>query len=296
MVRGASKQKIQTESLAVGGQAVMEGVMMRNKDVIATAVRLPKGTIVVKKDTFTSLSKKFPPLGWPFIRGITNLIEILLYGMKMMIWSSNQSLGEEEEFSKWELFWTILFSVLLSIGIFKLIPLFMATVIQAQTGGNNLFFNLIDASFKIGMLVVYIWGISKLQDVHRLFQYHGAEHKTINCYEHNMPLTPKNVLAQSRLHPRCGTTFILFIFFIGILVYLIIPMETSFWQKLLLRLAYFPIITSVSYELIKLAGKYYNNPIMKIIIAPGLLLQRLTTKEPDKQQVEVAIRSLKEVI
>lgn len=284
------------ESLAVGGQAVIEGVMMRNKHKIATAVRNPKGKIEIKKDEFHSLTVKNKFFGLPFVRGSVNLIEIMIIGMKSMIWSSRASLEEDEDFSTAELVGTIAFSIIFSLALFKLLPLFFATVFQNNVGSGNFLFNLIDGLTKIALLVGYIWLISFMNDVKRLFGYHGAEHKTIHCHEKGLKLTTANVLKQSRLHPRCGTTFILFVFFMSVLFYMVIPLNVSFWAKFFLRILLLPIIAGFSYELIKLGGKYHENPIMKCILFPGMMLQKLTTNEPTKDQAEVAIKSLKAVL
>ncbi|MBD3208909.1 DUF1385 domain-containing protein [Candidatus Woesearchaeota archaeon] len=284
------------ESLAVGGQAVMEGVMMRNNDRITIAVRTPTDRIKLKKDQYTSWTERLRILGWPFIRGVINLFEIIIIGMKATIWSSNQALEEEGDFSVWELVLTILFAIVLSIAIFKLLPLFIATIFQERTQSGNVLFNLVDGFVKIGLLIGYIWMISHLKDVYRLLQYHGSEHKSINCYEAGKKVTVKNVLASSRFHPRCGTTFILFVFLISIIVYLAIPLNTGFWAKLALRVAFLPLIAGISYELIKLSGKHHEKALMRPLLVPGLLLQRLTTKEPDAAQAAVAIKSLKAAI
>ncbi len=292
------KQKKEKESLAVGGQAVMEGVMMRDGDRIAIAVRKPNGKIGIKKDKYNAWSNRIKFFKWPFIRGMVSLLEIMIIGMKAMIWSSNQATGEEEEnFSFWEIFLSIIFAVVFGIAIFKLLPLFLATTFEnkAQTE-SNILFNLIDGGIKLGLFIGYIWLISLMKDVKRLFQYHGSEHKSINCFEQGKKLTVKNVLGCSRFHPRCGTTFVLFVFFISILVYLFIPLETAFWTKLAIRIVLLPVISGISYELIKLGGKHYDKLLMKILLSPGMFFQRLTTKEPDATQVEVAIASLNAAI
>ena len=271
----------------------MEGVMMRNNNRITMAVRTPKGTIAYKEQAYTSWSKRWKPLGWPFVRGMVSLIEIMIIGMKAMIWSSNQALGEEEEdFSVWELVGTIAFAIILSLALFKLLPLFLASAFQERTSANNLVFNLVDGGLKVLLLLGYLWLISKMRDVRRLFEYHGAEHKSINCYEQGRKLTVKNVLASSRFHPRCGTTFILFVVFTSILFYLLIPLSTGFWYKLLLRVAFLPVISGASFELIKLGGKHHEHPVMRVLLTPGMLLQRVTTREPDAKQAAVAIASL----
>ncbi len=293
-----TKRKTTTpkESLAVGGQAVIEGVMMRNDDLITTAIRVPSGKIIVKKDVYKSYTKRFKVLGLPFIRGMVNLIEIMIIGMRIMIFSSNQQLDEDEDISAWELFLTILFAVVFSLAMFKFLPLLLATIFQERIGAGNIVLNLVDGMIKIILLTGYLWLISLMPDVNRLFQYHGAEHKTINCFENKLPLTVKNVLAQTRFHPRCGTTFIIFVFFVSVLFYMVIPLDVSFVGKLLLRILLLPIIAGVSYELIKFGGRHHKNPLIHLLLLPGLLLQRLTTKEPDAKQAEVGIKSLKAAI
>ncbi|MBN1275349.1 DUF1385 domain-containing protein [Candidatus Woesearchaeota archaeon] len=291
-----AKRHAPQESLAVGGQAVMEGVMMRNGDRVTIAVRTPDKRIEVKEEQYRSWTKRWKPLGWPLIRGMVILVEIMVIGMRAMIWSSNQALGEEEEFSTWELILTIAFAIVLSLALFKLLPLFLATIFQERTGTGNFSFNLADGLIKVALLVGYIWVIGQMKDVHRLFQYHGSEHKSINCYESRKKLTVRNVLASSRFHPRCGTTFILFVFFISVLFYLLIPLKTGFWAKLGLRILFLPLIAGVSYELIKLGGKHYEKPVVKALLAPGMLLQRLTTREPDAEQAAVAIKSLEAAV
>jgi len=296
MARSSRGSRPPQESLAVGGQAVVEGVMMRNGDVIVTAVRTPSGRIRVKKEEYVSLTKRSRFLGLPFIRGIVGLVEILIIGMRSLLYSSQEAVGGDEEFSRWEVFFTVLFAVLFSLALFKVLPLFLASVFQEKVHGGNWLLNVVDGLLKIGLLVGYMWLIGFLKDTKRLFGYHGAEHKSIHCYEKGLPLTVKNVLAQSRFHPRCGTTFVLFVFFMSVAFYLFIPLGYSFWEKLVLRIALLPLIAGASYELIKIGGKYYQHPLMKVVLAPGMLLQRLTTREPDEKMVAVAIKSLKAAV
>ena len=284
------------ESLAVGGQAVMEGVMMRNKDIISIAIRKPDGKIKTNKQHHKSWASRFKPLGWPFIRGMVNLLEIMIIGTRALNWSSNQAMDEGEEFKTWELVLSIGIAVVFALGLFKFLPLLAATAVNNTAGTNNLVFNLIDGGVKVAVLVAYLWIISRFKDVQRLFQYHGAEHKSINCHESGKKMTVKNVLASSRFHPRCGTTFILLVFLVSILFYLLIPLSVTFWAKLGLRVLFLPLISGLTYEVIKLAGKHYDKAIFKAITSPGLLLQRLTTKEPDGKQAAVAIKSLKNAL
>ncbi|MFP4523879.1 MAG: DUF1385 domain-containing protein [Candidatus Woesearchaeota archaeon] len=284
------------ESLAVGGQAVMEGVMMRNKDLISIAVRKPDGKIKTKQQRYTGLGQRYKILGLPFIRGMVNLVEIMVIGTRALNWSSNQAMDEGEEFKTWELILSLVLAVAFALGLFKLLPLLAATAVNNTAGTTNIAFNLIDGGVKVLVLVGYLWAISRFKDVQRLFQYHGAEHKSINCHESGLKVTVKNVLASSRLHPRCGTTFILLVFLVSILFYLLIPLSTTFWAKLGLRILFLPLISGLTYEVIKLAGKHYDNPLAKAVTSPGLLLQRLTTKEPDAKQAAVAIKSLKNAL
>ena len=284
------------ESLAVGGQAVMEGVMMRNKDLISIAVRKADGNIKTKLQLYRGLGQRYKFLGLPFIRGMVNLVEIMVIGTRALNWSSNQAMDEGEEFKTWELVLSLVLAVAFALGLFKLLPLLAATAVNNTAGTSNVVFNLIDGGVKVAVLVAYLWIISRFEDVQRLFQYHGAEHKSINCHESGQKVTVKNVLASSRFHPRCGTTFILLVFLVSILFYLLIPLSTTFWAKLGLRILFLPLISGLTYEVIKLAGRHYDKAFFKAITSPGLLLQRLTTKEPDAKQAAVAIKSLKNAL
>ncbi|KYK26991.1 hypothetical protein AYK26_04290 [Euryarchaeota archaeon SM23-78] len=284
----------------VGGQAVIEGVLMRTKDKYAVAVRKPNEKIVVKKEKYVSTTKKHKFLGLPFIRGIIILVETVILGYKALTYSANQQIekkekGKKQELGTLELIVTFIISILFALALFKLIPLLVATFFQNKVGTSNLVFNLIDGLAKFAILVLYILAISLMKDVKRLFQYHGAEHKTVYCYEANNKLTVKNVKDYSKAHPRCGTTFILVVIFLSILFYLLIPLETGFWLKLLIRILFLPLIAGIGYEWIKLTSKYHNW-LTRILAAPGLLVQKLTTREPDDEQIEVAIKALEGVV
>jgi len=279
----------------VGGQAVIEGVMFRNKEKLATAVRTPKGKIIIKQSKEPSLTR-FPVLGWPFIRGIVALFETLIIGMKSLLWSANMSTDQEEELGTATIMFTVLFSVAVALFLFKLIPLGIAQLSQFVVGESKTIFVIIEGVVKLGIFLGYVWLIGKQKEIARTFQYHGAEHKTINCYEKKIPITLKNVLKQPTYHPRCGTSFIIFVLLLSIIVYSFLPIYNNFLITLAVRLLFLPVIASIAYEFIRLAGKYADNPYMKFLGLPGKFVQKLTTAEPNKKQVEVAIRSLKCVL
>jgi len=285
------------EKLAVGGQAVVEGVMMKSPNYLSVAVRTPKGKIKVKKNRYKGIVEKLHLEKIFFIRGIFVLIDMLILGLKAIAFSANASTdSKEEELSSWEIFWTILFALIIALLIFKFLPLWLASFFQTKTNLGNFWLALTDGILKIIFLIIYIWLISRMKDVQRMFEYHGAEHKTVHAYEAGKKLTVQNVKKYVCAHDRCGTAFILIVFFVSIIFYMFIPASLIFWQKLLWRIILLPIIAGISYEIIKLAAKHHKNMLFRTILAPGLALQKLTTKEPDKKQIEVAIAALKSVL
>ncbi|MEK6868238.1 MAG: DUF1385 domain-containing protein [Nanoarchaeota archaeon] len=299
------------QSLAIGGQAVIEGVLMRNKDRIAIAVRNEKGKIILKKETILSITKKYPFLGWPFFRGVIAFFQMMVIGIKALMYSTNIAMGEkEEQLTSWEIAGLIGVSLLFSIGIFVLAPYIMTHVIGFDERTAPVLFNLVDGVIKMIIFAAYVAIIGKMEDIRRVFQYHGAEHKTVNCYEAGKKLTIQNVKMFSTIHPRCGTSFIMFVMIVGIFILSAIAPLTAavvptfeglpfFAQKIilfLLRIVFLLPIASVSYEILKLAGKYRDNKILQLVNSPGMLIQKLTTKEPDNKMIEVAIRSLKAIV
>lgn len=277
---------------AVGGQAVIEGVLMKNDEKVAIAVRKLDNKITVKKETWRSASKKVKFLGWPFFRGTVNLIEMLVMGIKALNYSANESMGEKEEkISKTEFAVTTLIAVAVAVGLFILLPLYLTKI--TMTGG--IVFNLIDGLIRVALFVIYIIAISFMKDVRRLFEYHGAEHKTVHCYEAGKKLTPANVKKYTTLHRRCGTTFLLIVLVISILVFSLVVTD-SFWIKFLGRILLLPVIAGIGYELLKLGAKFPHNFFLNLLVWPGLWLQKMTTKEPDKKQIEVAIAAFKAVV
>ncbi|MEQ3340512.1 peptide chain release factor N(5)-glutamine methyltransferase [Clostridium butyricum] len=289
----------------VGGQAVIEGVMMRGSKSLATAVRTPKGNIEINYKDNRPITKKHPILNIPFLRGFFVLIESMKIGMESLNYSASFLDDEDEEPTKFELWlekklgkrandviigFTMIISFIFSIGLFVALPTGIASIFK-NMGASNLALNLIEAFIRISILIGYMYVISKMKDIYRLFQYHGAEHKTIFCYESMEELTVENVRKQPRLHPRCGTNFMFLIMFVSIVIF-----SCTGWggivERLLLRIILIPVVTGISYELIKWLGKS-DGKLARIIAYPGLKLQLLTTKEPDDSQIEVAIASLK---
>lgn len=290
----------------VGGQAVIEGVMMRGNKGLATAVRTPKGKIEIDMKNIKPLTKKYKILGLPLIRGFFSLIDSMKTGMDCLNFSASFFEDDEDEepskFEKWlddklgdkanDLIMgvTMIISFVFAIGLFMLLPTGIASLFKF-TGVSNIGMNLIEACIRIVLLLGYMFLISKMKDIYRVFQYHGAEHKTIFCYEAMEELTVENVKKQPRLHPRCGTNFMFLIMIVSILIFSLTGWG-SLLERLLLRIILIPVVTGVSYELIRFLGKN-NGKLSKIIAYPGLKLQLLTTKEPDDSQIEVAIAALK---
>ena len=288
----------------MGGQAVIEGVMMRGSKGIATAIRTSKGNIKVSVKKTVPLTKKYKILSLPFIRGITALLDSLIIGIKTLNYSASFFEQEEEEsaFEKWIknkfgeklagdliITLTMIISFAVSIGIFIGIPTSIASIFK-NFGFSSIILNLIEASIRIAILILYMFLISKMEDIYRVFQYHGAEHKTIFCYENEQRLTVENVKKQSRLHPRCGTNFIFLTMFVSILLYTFTGWG-NFIERIIIRIVLLPVVAGISYEIIKWLGRS-ESKFSKIIAYPGLMLQKLTTKEPDDMQIEVAIKSL----
>jgi uncharacterized protein YqhQ len=271
----------------VGGQAVIEGVMMRNKSKFAVAVRTKEGNIKIKKEESSKFPKFFQK---PFIRGIVGLGYTLYDGIKALIWSSNQQLEVEEKLTKKEIIGTIGVSMLFAILVFVALPFFAANWIHSE----GVWFDILDGVIRIALFLSYLLIISSMKDVKTLFQYHGAEHKCIACYEAKKTLVVQNVKKYSRFHPRCGTSFLFVVLLLSIVLFALI--RGPLWMKFIGRILLLPIIAGISYELIKLSGKYKNNPIVKAFIAPGLWLQRITTKEPSDKQLEVGIKALEGVL
>ena len=277
-----------------GGQAVIEGVMMRSPLKYAIAVRRPDKEIILKMGKLKSLSNKLKFLKWPIFRGIINLVESLVLGLKALTYSAEQATGEEEKINSVEMFFTILIAFGLFIVFFIALPTAIAKYLDKYLS-NLIIYNLFEGILRISIFITYLFFISKLKDIKRVFEYHGAEHKVIYTYEAGEELNVDNVKKYSTLHPRCGTSFIFIVLIMSILVFSLLGKQT-----LLLRIAYriaiIPIIAGLSYEILKLSAKNMNKTIVKWAVMPGLWFQKLTTSEPDDAQIEVAIKALKGVL
>jgi len=269
-----------------GGQAVIEGVMMRGPNTRAIAVRRPDQTIIVDEKPVGSLTKRAPVLKWPLIRGIVVLIESLVLGTKALTYSANQAIGEEEELTTKELVITVILSLGLAWVFFAVVPAAVAYVVTMAPGG--FFQSLIEGIVRIAIFLAYIAAISRMGDIQRVFQYHGAEHKVINAYEAGETLSVERVQRYSTLHPRCGTSFILIVMVISILTFSLLGKQVL-WLRILSKMLLLPAVAGISYELVKLSGKYASVPLCRVLIAPGMWLQKMTTSAPDDGQVEVAI-------
>ena len=300
-------KKKQTHYSGIGGQAVLEGVMMKNRDKYAVAVRKPNGEIDVEVEEYKGVcgDKKFAKL--PFIRGVFAFIDSLILGMKVTTYSASFYEEEDEKPSKTEgklekllgnkaddimMTFTVSLSVIIAVALFMLLPLFLSDLLGKYIRNASVI-AIIEGLIRILIFIAYIAGISLMKDIKRLYMYHGAEHKCINCIEKGRPLTVKDVKRSSRQHKRCGTSFLLFVVLVSVIVFFFIRVD-NMALKLILRIALVPVIAGISYEIIRLAGRS-DNVLVRIISAPGMWMQKLTTKEPDEDMIEVAIASVEAV-
>ena len=273
----------------IGGQAVIEGVMMKGPESIATAVREPSGSIVLRVDPVHSISDRFPILKKPLLRGVVALAEALVYGLKALSFSA-QAAGEEgEELSAKEIALTMAAAFGLAVLLFVILPTYAAKFIHSAVTDPHLL-NLFEGVLRLLIFFAYVLAISSLSDIRRVFQYHGAEHKTIHAYEAGVPLEVENIRPYSRLHPRCGTNFLLIVMLVSILMFAFLGWP-DLWLRILSRVILLPLVAGISYEIIRFAGRS-EAPWVAVCMKPGLWLQYLTTREPSDDQIEVAIRAL----
>ncbi|MCI8505010.1 MAG: DUF1385 domain-containing protein [Lachnospiraceae bacterium] len=303
------------KSSGIGGQAVIEGVMMQNQDVYAVAVRKPDGEIEVAKDTWQTFTKKHKAFNIPFVRGIFNFIDSMRLGMKILTFSASfyeeeeekgteetrvddrsrdekEKSGKDEKKESLVMGLAMALAVVLGLGIFFVLPMFLSNLFRRFVESRALM-GLIEGVIRLAIFMGYVLLISLMKDIRRVFMYHGAEHKCINCVEHGLDLTVENVRKSSKQHKRCGTSFLLFVVFVSILFSMVIQVDVV-WLKALLRILLIPVIAGISYEILKLAGRS-DNWLINLISKPGLMLQGLTTREPEDDMIEVAIRSVEEV-
>jgi uncharacterized protein YqhQ len=289
------------EKINIGGQAVIEGVMMRAPRSVAIAVRRPSGEIVVRKEEAVPLSERYPVVKLPIVRGAVALFASLIIGIKALNFSANEAMVEEEgeekeELSSWAMAGTMAVAFGFGILLFFILPLYLTKLLVPLIGSSNIVFNLVDGVIRVAVFLIYIWGISRMKDIQRVFQYHGAEHKSIFAFEAGEELSVDNVRKYSCLHPRCGTSFLLIVMLVSIGIFSMIPKLWPFYLKAGSRVLLLPLIAGVSYELLKWSAKNDHSRLVRMVIAPGLALQRLTTREPDDSQIEVAIRSMEEAL
>ena len=296
------------KSSNIGGQAVLEGIMMRHGDDYAVAVRKPDGEIFVQKEEYHSVIKWKALTKIPFIRGVFNFIDSMVLGIKTLMFSAEfyedeeevksekelteEEIAKKEKQEKWMMNATVAISVVIAVAVFMVLPYFLSSLLKPLMPSYHLR-TLVEGFVRIGIFILYIALISRMDDIQRTFMYHGAEHKCINCIEHGLPLTVDNVRISSRQHKRCGTSFLFFVLAISIILLMLIQVESPL-MRVIVRIALIPVIAGISYEVLKLAGRS-ENPIINLLSRPGLAIQKLTTKEPDDSMIEVAKQAVEAV-
>jgi len=299
-----------SEKIEVGGQAVIEGVMMRSPQRIVTAVRRKSGQITVKKEPYIALSKRYRVLGWPLLRGVISFFEMLVIGLKTLNYSAEAAMEDLEEKDQGTkkssgggfLVLSLILGLALGLAIFFFVPLLLTSLLKIHRGALG--FNLVAGAIRILLFLAYVWVISQFGELRRIFEYHGAEHKSIYAYEEGQELTPQAVRRFSTRHPRCGTSFLLIVALVAIIIFALA--DTVFaWrtghlpgllQRLLIHFLLLPLVAGSSYELLKLSGRSRHHPLVRFLMSPGLWLQRITTREPSDDQLAVALAALKEAL
>jgi len=279
----------------VGGQAVIEGVMMRGVDWWSLAVRRPDDTIGLHHWPLVSWMKRYPILKLPIVRGVVALVESLAIGVRALTVSANESLGEEEqELGKKEIGVTLIIAFAFAVGLFFIAPLFLTGLLEGVLG-KGFWFWLVEGCVRVGIFLAYLFIVTQIKDLRRVFEYHGAEHMSIHALEHGEELTVTNVEKYKTLHLRCGTSFLLIVLVVSIFVFAAVG-RPAWYLLILSRVVLIPLIAGISYEIIRFAGRHEANPVIRVIMAPGLALQWMTTKHPDSSQIEVAIAALEKII
>ena len=304
------------KSSNIGGQAVMEGIMMRHKDKYSVGVRRPDGEIELKIEDYKCTFGKAKFLRWPLIRGVVSFVDGLVIGTKCLMYSAeiagdeedeeetrkNASLSEEERAAKkekedrqfkWLLYVTVAVSIVVSVAAFMLLPYALASLIR-KAGASEFLVTVVEAFVKMALFLGYMFLISRMKDIQRTFMYHGAEHKCINCVEHGLPLTVENVMKSSRQHKRCGTSFLFLVMLVSICLHFVFVLVPFFWLRLLGRLLMVPVVAGISFEMIQWAGRT-DSKLASALSKPGLAMQKLTTKEPTADMAEVAIKAVEAV-
>ena len=289
--------------LLIGGQALIEGVLMRSPGAYGIAVRRPDGSLALQRGKVSSIAKRWPVLKQPILRGVAVLFQSLFLGIQALNFSALEAATEAPKdagkpVSKLAVAGSMVFGLGLGVVVFLLVPLWLTELAQKYLFGemHSLAFNLFDGLLRGIFFLVYIVAISRMDDIHRVFQYHGAEHKVVFAWESGRGLTVENARAQSRLHPRCGTSFLLFVLLVSIVLFALIPKTAPFLVKFGGRLVLVPLIAGLSYEVLRLTAKRSSSPVFRLLVAPGLALQRITTQDPTDDMLEVAITALQEAL
>ncbi|HYW39474.1 MAG TPA: DUF1385 domain-containing protein [Terriglobales bacterium] len=292
------------EETLVGGQAVLEGVMMRSPHAWGIAVRKPSGEIVTHSEPLERPSEQHRWMGWPVVRGVMTLGHAMTLGFRALKFSANAALdempandeGKKMEITGWMAGLNVAFSIIFFIFMYKYLPLLATTELKKVNPvfGQQFLFNLVDGLIRIAMFLLFVWGVSLWKDIRRVYEYHGAEHKAVFAFENGDPLETAAVQKYSTYHPRCGTSFLMTVMIISMVVYMAIPVHT-FWARFAIRIALLPVIAGVSYEIIRFAAKHRGS-LFALMTAPGLWLQRITTQPPDDSEVECAIVALDEAM
>lgn len=286
--------KPKSEDIA-GGQALIEGVMMRHGNRIAAAVRRPDKEIVFQEREYIPLTKRYKMLGWMFIRGTITLFEMMIIGIKCLMFSAEVALSEEEKKPKgWEMYLSFIISFTVAIFFFVVVPAFFFTKMKFFVS-NLILLNILEGCVRLGIFLCFLSATLLMKDMRRTYMYHGAEHKTVFAWEHGQELTVENVKGFSTRHPRCGTSFILFVMIISILVFSLLG-RPDFLHRVLYKILLLPVVAGISYEAIRFTGKYSHSKLVQLLSWPGLMLQKITTREPSDDQIEVAIAAMKKVI
>ena len=294
-----------SEKLSIGGQAVLEGVMMRSPHAFTVAVRKggkPGAEIALLKETVLPIGERFPLLKKAVLRGSVALFEAMVLGVRALNFSANEAIedndGKREEVSPLALAGTMVLALAFALGLFLALPLLLTQLLGSQYSAfkGNVLFNLTDGAIRVTLFLGYVSGISFMKDIRRVFEYHGAEHKAIGAYEAGEPLTVENARKYTCIHPRCGTSFLMVAMVLSIMLFSMIPGSWPLWAKAASRVVLMPLIAGLSYEFIKFSAKQRGNKVIEALIYPGLLLQRLTTREPSDDQLEVAIRAMDEAL
>jgi uncharacterized protein YqhQ len=288
--------------MLVGGQAVLEGVMMRSARGYAVAVRRPDGTLAVDRDAVASPADRHRWLKIPVLRGSVVLLQSLLLGFRALAFAARAAEepkeGPAKDSTSASIVTSLVVALAFGIGLFLLLPLALTNLLRAQLapGMGGLAFNAVDGGLRVGLFFAYLLAISRLPDIRRVFEYHGAEHKVVYTFEAGEELTVENARGKSRLHPRCGTSFLMFVLALSIGLFALIPSAAPFLVKFASRIVFLPLLAGLAYETIRFSSRHVGNPLLRALIAPGLWLQRITTREPADDQIEVALAALREAL